>query len=88
MQALDDILKETNSYMLTQELIMNYLIWLGIPETESNDFIKKISKKKFKEQELAQLKEKLLDGWIKILGNDKYFEENWQVVVDASHYRF
>lgn len=74
--------------MLYQELIMKYLIWLGIPETRSYDIIKKIAKKKFKENELKELKEKLLNGWIKKVGTENGFEENWQVVEDAAHYSF
>ena len=74
--------------MLFQELIMKYLIWLGIPETGSYDIIKKIAKKKFKEEELKDLKNRLLHGWIDKLGNDIGFEENWKVVEDASRYSF
>ena len=35
---------------------MTYLGWLGIEQTETYAIIKKISKKKFKEKELAELK--------------------------------
>ena len=45
---LDDLLKEGSQRLLYQELIMKYLVWLGIPETGSYDIIKKIAKKKFK----------------------------------------
>ena len=74
--------------MLYQELIMKYLIWLGIPESGSYDIIKKIAKKKFKEEELAELKEKLKNSWIEKLKTEDGFEENWQVVEDAAHYSF
>lgn len=74
--------------MLYQELIMKYLIWLGIPETGSYDIIKKIAKKKFKEEELKELKDRLLQGWIDKLGTSEGFETNWQVVEDAAHYSF
>ena len=74
--------------MLYQELIMKYLIWLGIPETGSYDIIKKIAKKKFKEEELKELKDRLLQGWIDKLGTSDGFETNWQVVEDAAHYSF
>ena len=49
VKELDDILVEGKHRMIYQELIMKYLIWLGIPETGSYDIIKKIAKKKFKE---------------------------------------
>ena len=56
---LDEILVEGNHRMIYQELIMKYLIWLGIPETGSYDIIKKIAKKKFKEEELSELRKQL-----------------------------
>lgn len=85
---LDDLLIEGKHRMIYQELIMKYLIWLGIPETGSYDIIKKIAKKKFKEPELAELKKKLLDGWIKNVGKEDGFEETWTVVEQAAHYSF
>ena len=85
---LDDLLIEGNHRMIYQELIMKYLIWLGIPDTESYDIIKKIAKKKFQEPELAELKKKLLDGWIKRVGTEKGFIETWTVVEQAADYSF
>jgi hypothetical protein len=43
---------------------MKYLVWLGIEEKGTYDIIKKIAKKKFKEDELKALKEQLLSGWV------------------------
>ena len=74
--------------MMYQESIMKYLIWLGIEESESYDIIKKIEKKKFKEEELKELKKKLEKGWIKQVGTIEGFNETWQVVEDASRYSF
>ena len=71
-----------------QESIMKYLIWLGIKESETYDIIKKIAKKKFKEDELKELHNKLQEGWLKQQGNLDGFEETWQVVNDASKYSF
>lgn len=88
VQELDRILVEGNHRMIFQELIMKYLIWLGIPETGSYDIIKKISKKKFKERELAELKEKLLVGWINRVGSEEKFIETWTVVEQAASYSF
>lgn len=85
---LDDLLEEGSHRMIYQELIMKYLIWLGIPETGSYDIIKKIAKKKFKEAELAELKEKLLAGWVKRVGKEEGFKETWEVVEDAARYSF
>lgn len=85
---LDEILKEGNHRMIYQELIMKYLIWLGIPETGSYDIIKKIAKKKFKEEELAELKGKLIQGWVNRVGKEDGFKETWSVVEDAARYSF
>ena len=88
INELDALLEDSTHRMIYQESIMKYLIWLGIPETGSYDIIKKIAKKKFKEQELKELKEKLIDGWKKRVGKEEGFEETWKVVEDASRYSF
>lgn len=85
---LDAILVEGKHRMIYQELIMKYLIWLGIPETGSYDIIKKIAKKKFKEEELAELKKKLLIGWKNRVGKEEGFIETWTVVEQAAKYSF
>lgn len=87
VKELDDLLQDSFHYMLYQESIMTYLVWLGIEEKETYDIIKKISKKKFKEEELNELKEKLLKGWIEKVGTEEGFHETWQVVEDAARYK-
>lgn len=87
-EELDKLLEDSFCYMLYQENIMAYLSWLGIPQDETYDIIKKISKKKFKEQELEDLKQILKKEWINIIGNDDNFESTWQVMHDASKYAF
>lgn len=88
VKELDDILVEGNHRMIYQELIMKYLIWLGRPETTSYDIIKKIAKKKFKEEELSTLKVKLLNGWEDRVGKEEGFIETWTVVEQAAKYSF
>lgn len=88
VKELDDLLEDSEHRMIYQESIMKYLIWLGIKESESYDIIKKIAKKKFKEQELKELKTKLLKGWIKQVGREDGFEETWIVIEQASMYSF
>lgn len=85
---LDEILVEGRHRMIYQELIMKYLIWLGIPETDSYDIISKIKKKKLKETELSELKGKLLTSWKKRVGKEDGFIETWTVVEQAAHYSF
>ena len=88
VKELDNILEDSFHYMMYQESIMKYLVWLGIEEKETYDIIKKISKKKFKEEELSELQKKLKDGWIKNVGSENGFLETWKVVQDAAHYSF
>lgn len=88
VQELDDLLKESFHYMMYQESIMTYLGWLGVEQTETYTIIKKISKKKFKEPELKELKEKLLKGWIHNVGSEDGFEKTWDIIEAASKYSF
>ena len=88
VKDLDNILEDSFHYLIYQESIMKYLVWLGIEEKGTYDIIKKIAKKKFKEDELKALKEQLLSGWVKNVGKEEGFNETWQVVEDAAHYSF
>lgn len=88
VRELDDILEDSFHYLTYQESIMKYLVWLGIEEKGTYDIIKKIAKKKFKDDEQEKLKEQLLQGWIKNVGTEEGFAETWQVVEDAAHYSF
>lgn len=88
VDALDEVLQDSFHYLLYQESIMKYLVWLGVEEKGTYDIVKKISKKKFKQEELDELKEKLSHGWVKNVGTEEGFAETWQVVQDAAHYSF
>lgn len=88
VKELDDILQDSFHYLMYQESIMKYLVWLGIEEKGTYDIIKKIAKKKFKEEELNALKEQLLTSWEKKIGTKEGFAETWQVIEDAAHYSF
>lgn len=88
VSELDDLLKDSFHYMMYQESIMTYLGWLGIEQTETYAIIKKISKKKFKEKELEELKTRLLSGWVKNVGTKEGFEKTWEIIEAASKYSF
>lgn len=85
---LDNILKDSFHQIMYQENVMTYLGWLGIPQTETYAIIKKISKKKFKDKELKELKDKLLIGWITHTGKEEGFEKTWEIVEAFSKYAF
>jgi len=86
--VLDEVLKDSFCYMLYQESIMKFLIWCGLSEDSTYDVIKKIAKKKFKEEELNELKSKLIKGFINNVGSDEKFNDIWQVIEDAVKYAF
>ena len=88
VKELDELLKDSFHYLMYQESIMKYLVWLGVEEKGSYDVIKKIAKKKFKEEELNALKADLLKSWVAKIGSEKGFAETWQVIQDAVHYSF
>lgn len=88
VKELDDILEDSFHYLTYQESIMKYLVWLGIEEKGTYDIIKKIAKKKFKEEEQEELKSQLLQGWVKNVGTEDGFSDTWKVVEDAAHYSF
>lgn len=88
VEELDNLLADSFHYIMYQENVMTYLTWLGIPEKETYDIIKKISKKKFTDKELNDLKERLRKGWIKNIGNDSGFQKTWEIVELNAKYSF
>lgn len=88
VDSLDAILEDSFHYLLYQESIMKYLVWLEIEEKGTYDIIKKIAKKKFTSQEQEELHKQLEEGWIKKLGTSEGFAQTWQVVQDAARYSF
>lgn len=88
VQELDDLLSDSFHYMMYQENVMSILSWLGIPEKDTYDIIKKISKKKFKPEELNVLKDTLKNNWIKKLGTEDHFKETWDNIKASCGYAF
>jgi DNA polymerase III alpha subunit len=88
IEELDKVLEDSFHYLLYQESIMKFLMWCGIKEDQTYDIIKKIAKKKFKQNELDELKNQLVEGFKRNTGNENGFNEVWQVVEDAAHYSF
>lgn len=88
VKELDALLEDSFHYIMYQENVMTYLGWLGIEQTETYAIIKKISKKKFKEKELTELKEKLIKGWVAHTGTEEGFEKTWNIMEAFSQYAF
>lgn len=88
VEALDNLLTDSFHYIMYQENIMTWLGWLGVDQTETYAIIKKISKKKFKEKELAELKGRLIVEWEKNTGSEDGFEKTWSIMEAFSKYAF
>lgn len=85
---LDELLSDSYGYLLYQESIMKLLAYLGLSMTRCYETIKKISKKKFKEKELKELKDLLRNGWKEKIGDDSKFEEIFETVQNFAKYGF
>lgn len=85
---LDELLKDSYNYLLYQESIMKLLSYLGLPMTKCYETIKKISKKKFKQKQLDDLKDTLKRGWSKKIGDLSKFEGMWETVENFAKYGF
>ena len=85
---LDELLKDSFGYLLYQESIMKLLSYLGLPMTKCYETIKKISKKKFKQKQLDELKAILKKGWSDKIGDLDKFEDIWQTVENFAKYGF
>lgn len=87
-KALDNVLEQTQHYILFQENLMQYFDWLGITPAESIGLIKKISKKKIKLEDFEKLEGRLRENWIKQTGSEKMFDETWEMIQGCMAYGF
>lgn len=85
---LDNVLQQTQHYILFQENLMQYFDWLGVTPAESIGLIKKISKKKIKPDDFAKLEERLRENWIKQTGSNDMFDETWKMIQGCMAYGF
>lgn len=85
---LDEVLKMTGAYILFQENLMQYFEWLGVTPAESIGLIKKISKKKIKQEDFDNLEERLKKNWIEKTGSEDMFKETWELVQSCISYGF
>lgn len=85
---LDKVLDMTHHYILFQENLMQYFDWLGVSPAESIGLIKKISKKKIKQEDFDNLETKLRENWIKHTGSEDMFEETWHMIQSCISYGF
>lgn len=87
-KAIDELLKDCFHYMLYQEAVMKIFSWLGIPMKDSYDTIKKISKKKLKDEALKHVEDTLKQHWSENIGNLDNFDPVYKVIKDSARYSF
>lgn len=85
---LDDVLAMTDHYILFQENLMQYFDWLGVTPAESIGLIKKISKKKIRQEDFDNLEERLRAKWIENTGSEDMFKDTWELVQSCISYGF
>lgn len=85
---MDDLLKDTDHYILFQENVMQYFEWLGVSPAESIGLIKKISKKKIHPEDFKNLEDRIKENWIKNVGSIDGFQENWEMIQGCMAYGF
>lgn len=85
---LDEVLSMTNHYILFQENLMQYFEWLGVTPAESIGLIKKISKKKIKQEDFDSLEIRLKEKWIENTGSEEMFSETWEMIQSCIAYGF
>ena len=85
---LDEVLHETGGYILFQESLMRYFDWLGVSPAESIGLIKKISKKKIKQEDFDNLENRIKKKWIENTGSDYMFNETWELIQSCMAYSF
>lgn len=85
---LDELLKDTNGYILFQESLMKYFEWLGVSPAESIGLIKKISKKKIHQEDFDNLTDRLRKQWIINTGSEDKFDETFADIQSCMSYGF
>ena len=85
---LDEILSSTNSYILFQENLMQYFEWLGVTPAESIGLIKKISKKKIKQEDFKALEDRIKVKWMENTGSIESFDDTWKMIQSCMSYGF
>lgn len=85
---MDDLLKDTDHYILFQENVMQYFEWLGVSPAESIGLIKKISKKKIHPEDFKNLEDRIKSSWIDKVGTIDGFQDNWEMIQGCMAYGF
>lgn len=85
---IDELLQDTDHFMIYQESIMKVLSFLKLEMGETYGVIKSISKKKLKGEKKKNLLNDLTDSWIEEFHNKNNFNNVWNVIEDSARYAF
>ena len=88
VESMDNLLKSTDNFILFQENLMQYFVWLGVSPSDAISLIKKISKKKIEQEDFDNLESSLLENWIIKTGSEDKFHEIWHLVQSCIEYGF
>lgn len=93
-EEIDNLLSETNGYLVYQEQIMQFLVkFCGYSEEESDVARRKIAHKTGTKEIIPEIKERFIDTSVNLYGLDrdkteKIIEPFLQIILDASRYAF
>lgn len=82
----DDILTESDNFILYQENIMSALVFAGFPEDETYGLLKAIAKKK--EGIIEPIHDRFIDGFVAKTGSRENALRVWKIIEDAVGYGF
>ncbi|PKR83527.1 PHP domain-containing protein [Heyndrickxia camelliae] len=82
----DEILRESDNFVLYQENIMATLVYAGFPEDETYGLLKAIAKKK--PGIIEPIYERFVNGFIEKTGSPDNAEKVWKIIEDAVRYGF
>lgn len=87
-ETLNQILKSTHGYILFQENLMQVFEFMDVTPAESIGLIKKISKKKIKQEDFDNLEERMRKAWTRKTGSEEGFDHTWQLMQSCMSYGF
>jgi DNA polymerase III alpha subunit len=82
----DEILKESDNFILYQENIMSALVYAGFSEDVTYGLLKAISKKK--EGIIEPIHDTFIDGFVKKTGSEENALRVWKILEDSVGYGF
>lgn len=82
----DEILKESDNFVLYQENIMATLVYAGFPEDETYGLLKAIAKKK--PGIIEPIYERFINGFVGKTGSKENADKVWKIIEDAVRYGF